>query len=418
MPNIPPGRAALRVNLLPSIASIEAAAWNACANPGQFPSGAEASLAPAYDPFISHEFLSALEDSGSVGRHTGWTPAHLAVEDDTGVLLGVAPVYAKGHSQGEYVFDHVFADALERAGGNYYPKLQLSVPFTPATGRRLLVRPGPHHDQARLALLQGLASLMRTVEASSVHITFMTEEEQAVAVETGLGFLARDDIQFHWSNDGFSSFDDFLAAMPSRKRKAVKRERRDALADGLTIRWITGADLQEAHWDAFWQFYQDTGSRKWGQPYLTRRFFSQIGTTMADNVLLVFAMRGDVPVAGALNLIGGDTLFGRYWGCVEEHPFLHFEVCYHQAIDFALAHGLKRVEAGAQGGHKLARGYRPNLTHSAHLFAHSGLEHAAEDYLARERLEIRQACAALDSETPFKHPTEQQNLDLKAFAPP
>jgi predicted N-acyltransferase len=405
MLNTPPAREKLRVNLLPSITAIEPAAWNACANPREFPTpGCDStSELPAYNPFISHEFLRALEDSGSATARTGWAPAHLAVENAEGELLGVAPAYAKSHSQGEYVFDHAFADALERAGGDYYPKIQVAVPFTPATGRRLLARPGEHHDQARLALLQGLAGLMRTVEASSVHITFMTAEEQRLAAESGLGFLSRDDIQFHWSNDGFATFDDFLGSLASRKRKGLKRERRDALANGLEIRWITGSDITEKHWDAFWRFYQDTGSRKWGQPYLTRAFFTRLTELMADRILLIFAMRGETPVAGALNLIGGDTLYGRYWGCTEEHPFLHFEVCYYQAIDYALAHGLKHVEAGAQGGHKLARGYRPALTHSAHLFAHPGLEQAAERYLAHERLQIASAQQDLDAETPFRH---------------
>jgi predicted N-acyltransferase len=395
-------RAKLRVNLLPSISAIDAAAWNACANPGTSASGATGTD-PDYNPFISHEFLRALEDSGSAVAETGWQPIHLSIEDEGRALLGVAPAYAKSHSQGEYVFDHAFADALERAGGDYYPKIQVAVPFTPATGRRLLVRPGAEYDMARLGLIQGLASVTRRVEASSVHITFMTAEEQRLFTDSGMGFLARDDIQFHWANEGFASFDDFLASLASRKRKALNRERRDALADGLQIRWITGSDIREHHWDAFWHFYQDTGSRKWGRPYLTREFFSRVGSAMADKILLIFAMRGDIPVAGALNFIGGDTLYGRYWGCTEEHPFLHFEVCYYQAIDFALAHGLSRVEAGAQGGHKLARGYRPSITHSAHLFAHPGLEQAAQAYLAREREEIARSREALDQETPFKH---------------
>jgi uncharacterized protein len=384
----------LRVNLLPSITAIDAADWNACANPPGSPK--------AFDPFTTHEFLRALEDSGSATRRTGWNPAHLAVEGSTGELLGVVPAYVKTHSQGEYVFDHAFADALERAGGSYYPKLQVSVPFTPATGRRLLARPGPRQDEARRALAQGLLGVMRAVEASSVHITFMTEEEQDLVTAPELGFLARDDIQFHWTDEGFADFDGFLDSLASRKRKALRRERRDALADGLEIRWITGADIREAHWDAFWTFYQDTGSRKWGQPYLTRDFFSRVSAAMNERILLIFAMRGDTPVAGALNFIGGDTLFGRYWGCTEDHPFLHFEVCYYQAVEFALAHGLSRVEAGAQGGHKLARGYRPARTRSAHVFAHPGLQDAAAAYLQHERLQIMQARAALDEDSPFK----------------
>jgi uncharacterized protein len=404
-------REKFRVNLMPSMTAIEPLAWNACANPREFPTGVvdSACEVPAYNPFISHEFLLALEQSKSAVRETGWTAAHLAVENAKGELVGVAPMYAKTHSQGEYVFDHAFADAYERAGGDYYPKLQAAVPFTPATGRRFLVRPGPDAKQARLALAQGMAGLMRQIEASSVHITFMTEEEQQAVAKAELGFLPRTDIQFHWENEGFSTFDDFLASLASRKRKVLKRERRDALAGGeIDIRWITGRDITEAHWDAFWEFYQDTGSRKWGTPYLTRSFFSMVSRTMADRILLVFAYRHGKPVAGALNFIGGDTLYGRYWGAIEEHPFLHFEVCYYQAIDFALANGLKRVEAGAQGGHKLARGYRPALTYSAHAFAHPGLSRAVEDYLKRERREILAAQEDLDEETPFKAATAQQ----------
>jgi predicted N-acyltransferase len=400
-------RASLRVNLLPSLTAFEPMAWNACANPAEYPTGSDCQPLPAYNPFVTHEFLLALEESGSATMETGWAPAHLAVSDEDDVLLGVMPVYVKSHSQGEYVFDHAFADALERAGGDYYPKVQVSVPFTPATGRRFLVRPGPHAEQARMALAQGLLGIVRQLEASSVHVTFMTKDEQDFLVGTKLGFLPRTDIQFHWENEGgWKNFDEFLGSLASRKRKALKRERRDALADGLTVEWITGNDITERHWDAFWHFYQDTGSRKWGQPYLTRDFFSRIGRTMGEHTLLVFAMRDAKPVAGALNFIGGETLFGRYWGCIEEHPFLHFELCYYQAVDFALARGLKRVEAGAQGGHKLARGYRPALTYSAHAFVHPGLARAAEDYLKRERRQILHAQEELNAEAPFR--TDQE----------
>lgn len=403
-------RAKLRVNLMPSMAAFEPRAWNACANPGECPAAVPGPVPlPAYNPFVSHEFLLALEQSGSATLATGWAPAHLAVEDDGGELVGVAPVYVKSHSQGEYVFDHAFADALERAGERYYPKIQVSVPFTPATGRRFLVRPGPCAEQARLALAQGLVGLMRQIEASSVHVTFLTREEQEFLASSGLGFLARSDIQFHWENEGgWKTFDDFLGSFSSNRRKNVRRERRDALAAGLTVEWITGTDITEAHWDAFWEFYQDTGSRKWGAPYLTRDFFSRVGASMPDKILLIFAMRGGHPIAGALNFIGGDTLFGRYWGCTEEHAFLHFEVCYYQAVDFALARGLKRVEAGAQGGHKLARGYRPVITRSAHAFAHPGLERAAADYLKRERRQIEHAREELDAESPYKSAAEEQ----------
>jgi predicted N-acyltransferase len=391
-------RASLRVNLMPTLSAIEAAAWNACANPPGRP----------YDPFVSHEFLIALEDSGSATMETGWAPAHLAVDDDDGTLLGVIPTYVKSHSQGEYVFDHAFADAYERAGGSYYPKLQISVPFTPATGRRFLTRPGPHEEQARLALAQGLIGLTKRLEVSSTHVTFMTKDEQDFLVGTKLGFLPRTDIQFHWENEGgWKNFDDFLGSLAARKRKALKRERKDAVADGVEIEWITGNDIAEEHWDDFWKFYQDTGSRKWGSPYLTHKFFSRVGATMAKNILLIFARRGGKRIAGALNFIGGDTLFGRYWGCTEEHPFLHFELCYYQAVDFALSRGLKRVEAGAQGGHKLARGYRPALTYSAHAFAHPGLARAAEDFLKHERRQILHAQAELNEDAPFRTPDQE-----------
>ncbi len=388
-----PERARLHINLAPSLTAFDPAAWNACANP---PDGPE-----PYNPFISHEFLLALEQSGSAAVNTGWAPAHFAVE--AGELLGVAPAYVKSHSRGEYVFDHAFADALERAGGNYYPKVQVCVPFTPVSGRRLLVRPGADAGEARLALTQGLLDAVNRIGASSLHFTFTTKEEQDFLTGAELGFLPRDDIQFHWENEGgWRTFEDFLGSLASRKRKLFRRERRDALADGLTVQWLTGDDIREHHWDAFWTFYCDTGMRKWGQPYLTRGFFSRIGQSMADRTLLIFAMRGDEPVAGALNFIGGDTLFGRYWGCIEDHPFLHFELCYYQAVDFALSRGLKRVEAGAQGGHKLVRGYRPALTYSAHAFIHPGLARAAENYLRTERLQISQARAALNEETPFR----------------
>ncbi|HVV92022.1 MAG TPA: GNAT family N-acetyltransferase [Hyphomicrobiales bacterium] len=389
----------LKVRLVSSIAEIEAAAWDACANP--------AGDGAAYNPFIAYDFLRALEDSRSTGGRSGWQPAHLVVEDGTGAVLGVAPSYLKSHSQGEYVFDHAFADAYARAGGAYYPKIQVSVPFTPATGRRLLVRPGTGSAAAREALARGLIGMMRQLEASSVHLTFEPEEEHAYLTAGELPYLSRFDIQYHWTDEGYGDFAGFLGALSSRKRKVLKRERRDALANGLSIRWITGGDLTERDWDAFWKFYQDTGSRKWGRPYLTRDFFSRVNAAMADRILLVVAERDGRPVAGALNFIGGDTLFGRYWGCVEDHPFLHFEVCYYQAIDFALARGLKRVEAGAQGQHKLARGYRPTITRSAHAFADPGLGRAVADYLRRERAEMMRIQTAMDDDTPFKAEPEE-----------
>jgi len=374
------------------MAEIPAVRWDACANP-------EGLLVPE-NPFLSYAFLEALEASDSAVPQTGWAPAHLLLEREDGDLLAVAPTYLKSHSQGEYVFDHAFADALERAGGRYYPKLQVAVPFTPVTGRRLLVRGGVDEASAREALASALLQLMDRTGCSSAHLTFLTESEQAFLAERD--FLARQDIQYHWTDEGYGDFEGFLGALASRKRKALRRERRDALSDGLSVRWITGSDLREEHWDAFWEFYQDTGARKWGQPYLTREFFSLLGERMADQVLLILAERDGRPIAGALNIIGAEALFGRYWGCVEDHPFLHFELCYYQAIDYALAHGLKRVEAGAQGGHKLARGYRPVLTHSAHAFAHPGLAAAVGDYLFRERAEIAAVQAAFEEQTPFR----------------
>ncbi|GLK75640.1 hypothetical protein GCM10008171_08940 [Methylopila jiangsuensis] len=384
---------AFRARIVERIAEISAEDWNACARAG----GA------AYNPFVDHRFLKALEDAGCVGGRSGWTPCHVVLEDDDG-LAGVAPCYVKGHSQGEYVFDHAFADAYERAGGDYYPKLQVAVPFTPVTGPRLMAAPGRDRALARSGLAAALRGLMRQTETSSVHVTFTTEEEQE-GLAAG-GFLPRTDRQFHWRNDGYGSYDDFLATLASRKRKQLKRERREALADGLTVRHVTGADLTEADWDAFFGFYMDTGARKWGRPYLNRRFFSLIGETMPEAALLVLAEENGRPIAGALNFIGGDALYGRYWGAVEDRPFLHFELCYHQAIDAAIARGLPRVEAGAQGEHKLARGYLPEITRSAHLFADAGLQRAVADYLARERKHVAQERQALTESSPFRHATE------------
>jgi predicted N-acyltransferase len=385
-----PQAAALQVRLARSIAEIPAATWDACANPAGAPE----------NPFVGHAFLLALEKSGSVGGRTGWMPLHVVLEDAAGTILGLAPSYVKSHSQGEYVFDYGFAEAYENAGGQYYPKLQVAVPFTPVTGPRLLVPPGPEQDLRRAALGEGLRAVMQQFELSSVHATFATEAECDILGRHG--YLLRTQQQFHWFNEGYATYDDFLAALASRKRKQLKRERREAVANGITIRWITGSEITEAHWDAFFAFYMDTGSRKWGRPYLNRRFFSLLGEAMADRVLLVMAERRGRFVAGALNLIGGDALYGRYWGCIEEHPFLHFEVCYHQAIDFAIQHRLPRVEAGAQGQHKLARGYRPITTFSAHAFADKGLERAVAGYLEQERLHVEEANEALEEAGPFR----------------
>ncbi|WP_206659470.1 GNAT family N-acetyltransferase [Hansschlegelia zhihuaiae] len=375
--------------MISRIADVDAASWNRCA----------LACGP-YNPFVDHRFLNALELSGSVGPGTGWAPAHVALEAPDGSPAGFAPCYLKSHSQGEYVFDHGFADAYERAGGSYYPKLQVAVPFTPATGPRLLVSPDDDPEAARTGLAAALRGLMRQTGASSTHVTFATEEERALLVREG--YLARDDQQFHWRNEGYRSYDDFLADLASRKRKQLKRERREALADGIAIRHVTGSDLTEDCWDAFFAFYMDTGSRKWGRPYLNRRFFSLIGEAMPETILLVLAERAGRPIAGALNFIGGDAIYGRYWGAVEEHPFLHFEVCYHQAIDAAIARGLARVEAGAQGEHKLARGYRPVVTRSAHAFADPGLQRAVADYLARERRYVAASQTELEEATPFR----------------
>ncbi|MCX4195590.1 GNAT family N-acetyltransferase [Methylobacterium radiotolerans] len=394
-PGPTPETAALTVRALPGLKEIGAAEWDACA----FSSETLAAGDETHNPFLSYAFLSALEDSGCVSRRTGWLPLHVSVERD-GARLGVAPCYLKSHSQGEYVFDHGWADAYERAGGAYYPKLQVSVPFTPVTGPRFLIAPGADPDEATAGLVAGLRALRGETKASSIHVTFMREAEWERA--GAAGFLQRTDQQFHWQNDGYATFDDFLSALASRKRKTIRKERRDALAPGITVEHLTGADITEAHWDAFYAFYMDTGSRKWGRPYLNRRFFSLLSERMADRVLLVMAKRGDGYIAGAINLIGDTALYGRNWGCIEDHPFLHFEVCYYQAIDFAIARGLKRVEAGAQGEHKLARGYRPVLMHSAHDIADPALRRAVADYLQRERAHVAEAVDVLDTLTPFR----------------
>lgn len=354
----------------------------------------------AYNPFISYDFLRSLEESGCATPDTGWMPRHLRLEGPGGVLLGAVPCYLKSHSQGEYVFDHGWAEAFERAGGRYYPKLQASVPFTPAAGPRLLVRGGAEGDVVRAALTEGLKALNDRLGTSSAHVTFA--EERDLASLSRAGFLHRTDQQFHFFNDGYASYDDFLATLASRKRKALKRERREALSAGIEVEWLTGGDLTEAAWDDFFAFYMDTGGRKWGRPYLNRAFFSLIGERMAADIVLVMARRGRRYIAGAINFIGSDTLYGRNWGCIEDHPFLHFEVCYHQAIDFAIAEGLARVEAGAQGQHKLARGYRPVTTHSAHYIAHPGLRTAVADYLERERRDVEEIAEYLEEHTPFR----------------
>ncbi len=394
-----------------SLKEVAAEAWDACANPvvGR-DQGNGADLAPReaqentleteYNPFISYDFLSSLELSQSVRTRGGWQPLHLLAEDSNGTLVGAVPCYAKTHSQGEYVFDHGWAEAYERAGGSYYPKLQVSVPFTPATGRRLLVRPGPEADAVRGALADSLMDVCRRSNASSVHVTFATQPEWDLLGRRG--FLKRTHQQFHWENAGYDSFDAFLAALASRKRKTIRREREDALSAGISVHWLTGADLTESVWDAFFDFYMATGSRKWGRPYLTRPFYSMVGEKMRDRILLVMAKRNGRWIAGAINFIGSHTLFGRHWGAVEHHPFLHFELCYYQAIQYAIEHKLDRVEAGAQGEHKISRGYLPTTTYSAHYIVDPGLRRAIEDFLKHERAYVAAAGAELAETAPFR----------------
>jgi uncharacterized protein len=397
----------LRIRVIPAIAEIAAADWDRCAGAtgpsavGTDTFAADTNTCASPNPFTRHAFLAALEVSKSATARTGWQPQHLVAETADGTIVGVAPCYLKSHSRGEYVFDAGWADAYERAGGRYYPKLQVSVPFTPATGRRLLVAPGPHSALAEAALAQGLVELCRLREASSVHVTFMTETEWALLGKRG--FLLRNDQQFHWENNGgFATFEDFLAALASRKRKTIRRERRDALSCGIEVKWLTGSDLTESAWDAFFAFYTETGSRKWGRPYLTREFFSRLGETMADETVLIMAQRAGRYIAGAINFAGGGTLFGRHWGALEHHPFLHFEICYYQAIEYAIANKLARVEAGAQGEHKLARGYLPTTTYSAHYIADPGLRRAIDDYLVRERAYVAAAERELLEASPFR----------------
>lgn len=383
------------IEVVARIADIDAAAWDALAKPD----------AARSNPFVAHAFLKALEDAGTVGDGTGWHPRHIALHDG-GRITGVMPAYAKTHSQGEYVFDHAWADAMHRAGMRYYPKLQCAVPFTPVPGPRLMVAEGDGADERRELLVAGALHVARETRASSLHVTFPDEATWRWLGRSG--FLQRTGQQFHFANPGYTSFDDFLASLASRKRKTLRRERAEALASGLTIRHLRGRDITEADWDAFFAFYMDTGARKWGRPYLNRRFFSLLGEAMPDACLLILAERNGAPIAGALNLIGGDCLYGRYWGALEQHPFLHFEVCYYQAIDAAIALGLARVEAGAQGEHKLARGYAPVTTYSAHWLFDEGLRKAVAHYLEHERETIAEANAELQALTPFrKGPPEQ-----------
>jgi uncharacterized protein len=371
----------LVAQIAPSVGSLPAAEWDALAGPG--------------NPFVSHAFLTALEDSGSVGEGTGWQPTPIVVTGADGRLAAALPAYVKTHSQGEYVFDHSWADAWSRAGGRYYPKLQIAAPFTPATGPRILTR-----DPAlAVPLLEAAEQVCARSGLSSAHATFI--EPAQLPLFEAAGWLLRSDIQFHWENRGYATFDDFLAALSSRKRKDLRKERAAAQA-GVEIRGLRGDDIRPEHWDAFWHFYQDTGARKWGQPYLTREAFTLFGERMADRILLILAFAEGRPIAGALNFIGGDALYGRYWGATVDKPFLHFELCYYRAIDEAIALGLSRVEAGAQGGHKLARGYEPVQTWSAHHIVHAGFREAVADFLVREREGIAADQLYLGDRTPFR----------------
>jgi uncharacterized protein len=372
---------AVTVRLENGVAGIDAASWDRCAG--------------ADNPFVRHAFLATLETSGSATVKAGWQPIPIIIEGADGIIAGATPAYAKSHSQGEYVFDHSWADAYARAGGRYYPKLQIAVPFSPVPGPRLLT----DDDGVAAALIRGAEAVVEKHSLSSAHATFIDERDKARF--EAAGWLIRAGTQFHWANNGYACFDDFLAALASRKRKAIRKERA-AAQEGLEIVHLSGSEISAAHWDAFWYFYQDTGARKWGQPYLTRAFFSQIGETMRDTLLLILALRDGKPIAGALNLIGSDALYGRYWGCREDVPFLHFELCYYQAIDAAIARGLARVEAGAQGEHKLARGYVPVTTWSAHYIADPGFRSAIADFLVRERHAVAREIAFLGEMAPFK----------------
>lgn len=390
----------IEIRVLSSLKEIAADVWDSCACP-EAVEGARPK-----DPFTTHRFLKALEDSNSVGPGTGWQPQYLHATL-SGQTIAVAPMYAKSHSQGEYIFDHNWAHAFERAGGRYYPKLQMAVPHTPATGRRFLIHPD-FPDTGLSALLQGAVQLATNNQISSVHITFCTEAEREAGA--ALGLMARTTQQFHWLNNGYKDFDDFLSGLSSRKRKNIRKERQRATEFGGTIHTFSGDTLKPEHWNAFWEFYQDTGARKWGTPYLTRRFFSLAQETLRDDMALVLAERNGRYVAGALNFIGADTLFGRYWGCNEHHPCLHFELCYYQAIDIAIARGLDRVEAGAQGEHKLARGYLPTQTHSLHWVGDPGFADAIARYLKAEREAVEEEIEILTEYGPFKraHIEEQQ----------
>ena len=378
---MPHGTPPLTLTLHPRVSDIAAADWDACAGPG--------------NPFVSYAFLSALEDSGSARARTGWLPQHAALRDGDRVVA-VAPMYAKSHSYGEYVFDHAWANAFERSGGDYYPKLQVAVPFSPVPGPRILARDGV--DAA--AMGQALVQACQQLKLSSVHATFCTTADWE-ALERA-GWLLRMGTQFHWENAGFTTFDDFLATLNARKRKSVKRERRDANAAGLTFTALRGHEIKSRHWEAFYRFYTSTVDRKWGSAYLTKSFFPMLSERLGDRVVLMMAEHDGMAVAGALNMVGDEALYGRNWGCRGDWPFLHFELCYYRAIEFAIEHGLQRVEAGAQGEHKIQRGYRPRPTYSAHWIAHSGLRRAVAGFLEQERPAVQANMDALASLSPFR----------------
>ena len=381
---MPDGSAPLTLTLHAAIAEIPAEDWSRCAGND--------------NPFINHAFLSAIEDSGSANARTGWLPQHAVLRDAAGAIVAVAPMYAKSHSYGEYVFDHGWAHALEQAGGRYYPKLQVAVPFSPVPGPRLLLRPDAGVPPAALA--HALEQACRELDLSSVHATFCTEAE-ANALEQA-GWLKRIGMQFHWENAGYTTFDDFLADLASRKRKSIRRERRDANSAGLEFVALRGPEIGRREWKAFYEFYTSTVDRKWGSAYLTKQFFPLLGERLGERVVLMLARQNGTPVAGALNLMGTDTLYGRNWGVRGAFPFLHFELCYYRAIDFAIAHGLRRVEAGAQGEHKIQRGYRPVPTFSAHWIAHRGLRQAIADFLDRERPARLAEMSGLAQFSPFR----------------
>jgi predicted N-acyltransferase len=383
---MPDGRDARAVEVVPRIAELAAEEWDACAGPG--------------NPFVSHAFLSALEESGSATADNGWLAQHLAVRDEDGRLACVAPLYLKDHSYGEYVFDWGWADAYERAGGRYYPKLQGAVPFTPVTGPRLLVRPDVATREHRRLLAAAMVQLAKQHSVSSIHVTFCREEEVPSFLD--LGFLERRGLQYHWENAGYGCFDDFLASLASRKRKAIKKERQKVAEADIRMSALSGGDIKAHHWDLFDRFYRATADRKWGVPYLTRRFWGLLGERLAEQVVLVLAEHDGRIVAGALNLRGGDTLYGRNWGCAGHFRFLHFEACYYQAIEYAIDHGLKRVEAGAQGEHKIQRGYLPAETFSCHWIADPGFRDAVADYLQRERRAKDREGLILRDFTPYR----------------